>query len=487
MSQKQVLQQQLKQTLSPQQLLVVSLLECPLLELENKIQHELEDNPALEEGIDQSTLSDQSAESSQLPDEMDQNSSLDSFDLDAYTADDDLPDTYPSFGANSDTATNFMYNNYSEEPNLSDYLTQQLRMLDLSQQRLRMGEYIIGNLDEKGYLEREVRLLTIDYNLQYDTLVTETDMFEALTDVQSLDPAGIAARNLNECLLLQLERKTFTPSVDNAMRILEECYELFTNRHYDKAQAQLGISDQEMRDAIQEITHLTPRPSSGYSTSLFEKTNAVTPDFTYDSDTEQLELNNQTIPPLKVGESYVRLFQDYSGNAANRTPERKAAVQFAKQKLDRAKSFIDAVKQRETTLLTIMGAIIAYQKEFFREGDETLLKPLTMKEVAAKSNCEISTVSRAVGNKYIQTNFGIYPLKYFFSEGMVTDSGQEVSTREIKSLLKELIDAEDKKHPLPDEKLCELLQAKGYPIARRTVAKYREQLGQPVARLRKTF
>lgn len=486
-SQKQVLQQQLKQTLSPQQLLVVSLLECPLLELENKIQHELEDNPALEEGIDNSLLSAETMDDAQMSDEMGQNSQSDLLDLDAYTADDDLPDTYPSLGANSDTATNFMYNNYSEEPNLSDYLTQQLRMLDLSEERIRMGEYIIGNLDEKGYLEREVRLLTIDYNLQYDTLVTETDMFEALTDVQSLDPAGIAARTLNECLMLQLERKTFTPSVDNAMRILEECYELFTNRHYDKAQAQLGLSDQEMREAIQEITHLTPRPSSGYSTSLFEKTNAVTPDFIYDSDTQQLELNNQTIPPLRVGASYVQLFQDYSGNAANRTPERKAAVQFAKQKLDRAKSFIDAVRQRESTLLTIMGAIVSFQKDFFQEGDETLLKPLTMKEVAAKSNCEISTVSRAVGNKYIQTNFGIFPLKYFFSEGMITDAGEEVSTREIKALLKELIDGEDKKHPLPDEKLCELLQAKGYPIARRTVAKYREQLGLPVARLRKSF
>ena len=484
MSQKQVLQQQLKQTLSPQQLLVVSLLECPLLELENKIQHELEDNPALEEGIEPSEA--------QNADEMDQNNdssdAVDLSELDAYITDDEVPDeAYLGSHLSNDSATNFLFTNYSEEQNLSDFLTEQLNMLDLSAERLRMGQYIIGNLDEKGYLEREIRLLTVDYNLQYNATVSETDMFEALTDVQALDPAGIAARNLNECLLLQLERKTFTPAVDNAMRIMEECYDLFANRHYDKVQAQLQISDDEMREAIQEIVRLSPRPGNNFSHSSFEKNTVITPDFTYDSDSQQLELNNQSIPPLRIGTEYVQLFQDYSGNATNRTPDRKAAVQFAKQKLDRAKSFIDAIKQREHTLLSIMGAIVSFQKEFFREGDETLLKPLTMKEIATMTGCEISTVSRAVGNKYIQTNFGVYPLKYFFSEGMVTDSGEEVSTREIKSLLKELIESEDKKHPLPDEKLCEILQQKGYPIARRTVAKYREQLGQPVARLRKTF
>lgn len=484
MSQKQVLQQQLKQTLSPQQLLVVSLLECPLLELESKIQHELEENPALEEGVD--PLDPQNA------DEMDQNDDsadqTDFSDLDPYLTDDELPDeAYLGTNLSNDSATNTLFTNYSEEQNLSDYLTEQLSMLDLSDERLRMGQYIIGNLDEKGYLEREIRLLTIDYNLQYGASITETDMFEALTDVQGLDPSGIAARNLNECLLLQLERKTFTPSIDNAMRIMEECYDLFANRHYDRVQSQLQLSDEEMRLAIQEITRLNPKPGSNFVHSSYEKNTNIIPDFTYDSDSQQLELNNQTIPPLRIGESYVQLFKDFSGNAANRTADRKNAVQFAKQKLDRAKLFIDAIKQRENTLLSIMGAIVARQKEFFLEGDETLLKPLTMKEIAAASQCEISTVSRAVGNKYIQTNFGVFPLKYFFSEGMLTDSGEEVSTREIKSLLKELIQAEDKKHPLPDEKLCEILQQKGYPIARRTVAKYREQLGLPVARLRKTF
>jgi RNA polymerase sigma-54 factor len=342
-------------------------------------------------------------------------------------------------------------------------------------------------LDTKGYLDREVSLLTIDYNLQYNQQATETDMFEALTDVQSLDPAGVGARSLDECLLLQLERKPFTDSVDNAMRILEECYDLFAQRHYDKVQAQLQLSDDEMREAIQQITHLNPYPSNGFSETGYEKNNAVIPDFIYDSETGVLQLNNQSIPSLKVGESYVQLFQDFSGNAANRTPERRAVVQFAKQKLDRAKSFIDAIRQRETTLLSIMKAIIVCQKDFFAQGGETLLKPMTMKEVANLSGYEISTVSRAVGNKYVQTSFGVFPLKYFFSEGMVTDSGEEVSTREIKALLKEMIESEDKKHPLPDEKLCELLQQKGYPIARRTVAKYREQLGLPVARLRKSF
>lgn len=490
MSQKQVLQQQLKQTLSPQQLLVVGLLECPILELENKIQQELEENPALEEGVDESVLSDVTADDEQSSDEMDQNSdspdAISLSDFSDYLSDDESDDFSYGVG-NVAEPSDFAFVNYSTGQDFTEYLLEQIRLLNISELRMQMAAYIVGNLDEKGYLDREVSLLTIDYNLQYDAQVSETDMFEALTDVQSLDPAGVGARSLDECLLLQLERKPFTASIDNAMRVLEDCYDEFANRHYDKVQTLLQLSDDEMRDAIHEITSLNPRPSNGYSDTVMDKINAVTPDFIYDNETDELRLNNQSIPPLRVGATYVQLFQDYSANASNRSPERKAAVQFAKQKLDRAKSFIDAVKQRENTLMTIMRSIIQSQKSFFTDADESALKPLTMKEIAQKSNCEISTVSRAVGNKYIQTNFGIFPLKHFFSEGMLTDSGEEVSTREIKQLLKEMIDAEDKKHPLPDEKLCDLLQQKGYPIARRTVAKYREQLGLAVARLRKTF
>lgn len=490
MSQKQILQQQLKQTLSPQQLLVIGLLECPLLELEDRIRHELEDNPALEEGVEDTDL-ETGANDDETVDEIDKMEELtgdiDVSQLDDYLSDDEGDDVYYEGPAVASDAADFVYTNYSEETDFAGSLIEQLRMLDLPETRLQMGEYIIGNLDEKGYLNREISLLTVDYNLQYSEQATETDMFEALTDVQSLEPAGVGARSLDECLLLQLERKPFTDSIDNAMRILEECYDLFAQRHYDKVQTQLQLSDDEMRDAIQEITRLNPHPSNGFSAVGFEANNVVTPDFLYDCETGQLQLNNQSIPSLKVGASYVQLFQDFSGNANNRTPDRKAVVQFAKQKLDRAKSFIDAVRQREATLLTIMKAIIDYQATFFQQGGEALLKPMTMKDIANLSHYEISTVSRAVGNKYIQTNFGLFPLKYFFSEGMVTDSGEEVSTREIKTLLKEMIDAEDKKHPLPDEKLCEMLQQKGYPIARRTVAKYREQLGLPVARLRKSF
>lgn len=491
MSQKQVLQQQLKQTLSPQQLLVVSLLECPLLELEDRIKHELEDNPALEEGkemMDHETsdydleTSDETGENRELTADVDLSQ------LEGYMSDDEGGDD-EDYGASmsASRSSDFVFTNFSQETDFADGLIEQLRMLDLPETRLQLGEYIIGNLDDKGYLDREVSLLTIDYNLQYDEQVTETDMFESLMDVQGLDPAGVGARSLDECLLLQLERKKITPSVDNAMRILEESYDAFAQRHYDKVQALLQLSEEEMRDAIQEITRLNPHPSNGFSSTGYENNNVVIPDFLYDNETGQLQLNNQSIPSLKVGSSYVQLFQDFSGNVSNRTSERKAIVQFAKQKLDRAKSFIDAIRQRETTMLTIMKAIIIQQKDFFEQGGETLLKPMTMKEIANLSGHEISTVSRTVGNKYVQTNFGIFPLKYFFSEGMVTDSGEEVSTREIKALLKEMIEAEDKRHPLPDEKLCELLQQKGYPIARRTVAKYREQLGLPVARLRKNF
>ena len=342
----------------------------------------------------------------------------------------------------------------------------------------------------EGYLRREISQIFDDVSILGVAKLTETDVFEALSYVQELDPAGVGARSLDECLLLQLQRKEMTPVVDLAMQILEEFFTEFSNRQYDKITSKLQISDNQLRQAIAEITHLNPKPGNAWNGLLIEKSReAITPDFILDTQEGHfsLSLNNRDIPSLKVNQEYVNLFQDYASNKQNQTPAMKEAVLFAKQKLDSAKSFIDAIKQREQTLLRVTTTIINFQRKYFLEGDDSSLKPMTMKDIAEIAGYDISTVSRVASSKYIQTNFGVFPLKYFFTEGMTTNSGEEVSTREIKNVLLQSIEEEDKKKPLSDDKLVEILNQKGFNIARRTIAKYREQLDIPVARLRKTL
>lgn len=493
----QQLSQRLQQKLSPQQLQVVKLLEYSVLELEDKIKHEIEENPALEEGAGQedrlpeneSGLHDEDVRDAVQDDDFSENEVPETYEVpdiaDSYG---DFDDYSPSdgYGVYTENNRNIAENTYSSDGSFHEYLEGQLGTMDMDGRMRKFCDYIVGNLDEEGYLRREISQLADDINMTTRETVNETELFEALDIVQNLEPAGVGARSLEECLMLQLQRKKMTPAIDNAMRIIEEAFDEFSLKHYDKVRSRLGISEDDVKAAVSEILKLNPKPGNAWSEGpVMRRMDTITPDFIYDSETRNLSLNNKDIPPLRVSRAYRELFEDYKGNSKNRTAAMRDAVNFAKQKIDSAKSFIDALKQREDTLLKVMRAIITLQRDYFDSGDESMLKPMTMKDVAALSGCDISTVSRVSSSKYIQTDFGIFPLKYFFSEGIMTTGGEEVSTKEIKRILKECIEGEDKSKPLPDEKLCDILKAKGFVIARRTVAKYREQLGLPVARLRR--
>ncbi|MCI7358571.1 MAG: RNA polymerase factor sigma-54, partial [Parabacteroides sp.] len=349
------------------------------------------------------------------------------------------------------------------------------------------AEYIIGNIDDDGYLRRDLGAIADDLVFQAGLDVEEKDIYPILQIIQDFEPYGVGARNLQECLLIQLQKKEQTPETRIAIRILTDYFEEFTRKHYDKILRGLNISEETLKKSIREITLLDPKPGIAWGGTMETAMSQIIPDFIVDSNNGEitLSMNNRGIPDLRINQEYVDMFHDYTSNKANQTSDRRNAVQFVKQKLDSAQWFIDAVKQRQETLQRTMEAIIYLQKDFFLTGDESSLHPMILKDVAERSGYDISTISRVSNSKYVQTNFGIYPLKYFFSESMQTDSGEEISTREVKKIVKEHVDNEDKRKPLTDEELAAILKEKGYVIARRTVAKYREQLGIPVARLRK--
>lgn len=473
----QQLQQKLQQKLSPQQIQVIKLLEIPTVELEERIRQELEENPALEEGADD-ILGDEI-------DNTDEKEGNEEIELDEYMPDDDIPDY------------KLQTNNYSSENKREDipfsigitfheYLMDQLRLRNLSEQKQMVAEYIIGNIDDEGYLRRDIESMIDDIAFQQGMEVHEMDILETLTVVQDFDPAGVGARDLRECLSLQIERKTRTPSVELAERIINGCFEEFTKKHYDKIIKKLNASEEQLKAASAEIVKLNPKPGNAWVSLLERNMQQVIPDFILEVENGEprILLNNRNVPELRVSNTYQEMFQDYSQNKQN-NKEMKDAVLFVKQKLDSAKWFIDAIKQRYNTLLSTMTAIVNFQKEFFLKGDDTLLRPMILKDIAEITGLDISTISRVSNSKFIQTDFGVYPVKYFFSESMQTDSGEEVSSREIKSILQKCINEENKKKPLTDEELAQALKEKGYIIARRTIAKYREQLNIPVARLRK--
>ncbi|HRR93227.1 MAG TPA: RNA polymerase factor sigma-54, partial [Bacteroidales bacterium] len=350
-----------------------------------------------------------------------------------------------------------------------------------------IGEFIIGNIDEDGYLRREISNIADDLAFLQNVNASEEEISEVLSIVQDLDPAGVGARNLQECLLLQIIRKDQSlPRISLARQILENHFEDFSKRHYDKITLKLGVSSDDLKEAVDEILKLSPKPGSTMSENAEASARQIIPDFILEmgEDGFDLHLNSPNLPELRLSREYTEMLRNYS-KEKGKNREIKNALNFVKQKIDSARWFIDAIKQRQNTLLVTMNAILRYQEDYFRNGDETKLKPMILKDVAEMTGLDISTVSRVVSSKYIQTHFGIFPLKYFFSEGLQTESGEEVSTREIKKILQECIDNEDKRKPLTDETLTEILQEKGYHIARRTVAKYREQLNIPVARLRK--
>lgn len=479
--QKLQLHQSLQQKLSPQQIQFIKLLQIPVNELEARIEEELEINPALEEGFEEPSSSTDSNES-----EFDEDYSGEENDIDVsdYIADDEIAG-YKMQGDGMDPNEEDKELPIAEGLSLNESLLTQIGFLKLDERQEKIAEHLVGSIDEDGYIRRGLDLIADDlaFAQQIETSVEELE--ELLFKIQEFDPAGIAARDLQECLLLQLERKDHDePAVTTAVQIVKTQFDEFTKKHYDKIQKKLDIEDEELKEAIQLIIRLNPKPGFNNNSSIGAQ--FLMPDFILLNNNGNLEvfLNSKNAPELRVSKSYIEMFDTYDKSSKS-DKKLKEAVSFVKQKLDSAKWFIEAIKQRQQTLLKTMHAIVEFQLEFFKEGDESYLKPMILKDIAEKIQMDISTISRVANSKSIQTEFGIYPLKYFFSEGIATDSGEDASSREVKQILKDIIEAEDKKKPLADEKIEALLNQKGYNIARRTVAKYREQLNIPVARLRK--
>lgn len=476
-------QQELKQTqrLSPLQMQVIKLVELNTVEVEDRIKQEVEDNPALDTGNDDS-LNEKEIDEQEMGDDITQDEIM----LGDYLSDEEIPD----FHINQRDRKNepsFVEISYYDDISLIDSLLEQLSLLDLDERRHTIATYIIGNLDENGYLQRDLQAIADDLLFQQQLEVTPLQLEDLLYEIQELDPAGVGARNLQECLLLQLARKAPTDAVKLAETILTDFFEEFSRKHYDKIIQQIRISPDDLRDAIEEITSLNPKPGNSLGGALQTAMNNITPDFLVDTFNGQvtIHLNNSNIPSLKVNNSFSEMLKGYQENRESMSADDKQAILFMKQKVDSAKWFIDAVKQRQNTLQRTMEAIVNMQYDFFLNEDESQLKPMVLKDVAERTGFDISTVSRVSNSKYVQTNNGIYPLKYFFSEAMQTSDGEDISSREVKKILKESIDAENPTRPLTDDQLTQILNEKGYLIARRTVAKYREQLNIPVSRLRK--
>jgi RNA polymerase sigma-54 factor len=480
MALKQQLTQKLEQRLSPQQIQLMKLLQVPTMELDQRIKQEIEENPALEEGADE--VDDEF--DNQDDDYDDDSEGEDEFDLSDYL-DDDAAD-YKTQANNSSKDDEERVVPLSGEQSFQEKLTEQLHLLDLDDKQFMIADVLIGNLDESGYLNRDLEAIVDDLAFALNVDTTEKEVEEILMLIQELDPAGVGARNLQECLLLQIKRKQDGDIVRfTALKILENHFEEFTKKHYEKISKKLEIEDEDLKEAIDEILRLNPKPG-GSMRETAKNYQQIIPDFMLFENDGRLELsiNGRNAPELKVSKEYESMLRSYAEGAKSSKAD-KEAVTFVRQKLDSAKWFIDAIKQRQQTLLLTMDAIRHYQEAYFLTGDETKLKPMILKDIADMVGLDISTISRVANSKYVQTNFGIYPLKYFFSESLSTDSGEEVSTREVKKILSDAIEGEDKRIPLTDEKLMELLNEKGYNIARRTVAKYREQLNLPVARMRK--
>jgi RNA polymerase sigma-54 factor len=475
---KQRLQQKLLQKLSPQQIQMIKLLEIPAIQLEQRIKKEMEENPVLEEGSEDKTYEEEVEEPQNSQDE---------FSLEDYMQDDEIPSYKLSTG-------NYSPDEKREEIPFSlgttfrEQLKAQLGLRKLSEKQEILAEYVLGNIDDDGYLRRELEAVADDLAFSVGMESTYEEIHEVLMIIQDFDPAGVGARNLQECLLIQIERKDISvPLIEIAHKILKFHFDEFTNKHYDKIIQRLNITEKELKEALGEILKLNPKPGSSAGDAISKTFQQIVPDFILEENEGELQLylNSGNVPELRVSKTYSDMIESYNANKASASKEDKNALTFVKQKLDSAKWFIDAIKQRQNTMLLTMNAILEYQHLYFIDGEETKMRPMILKNIADKTGLDISTISRVVNSKYIQTHFGIFPLKYFFSEGLQTDSGEEVSTREIKKILSDCIEGEDKRKPLTDDKLSAILNEKGYQIARRTVAKYREQLGMPVARLRK--
>ncbi len=477
--QKLSLTQSLNQKLSPQQIQFIKLLQIPTAELETRIEEELEVNPALEEGMEV-----KEDEMDSVPEEEPASDKEEEVNVEDYLQEDD----FSGYKMQGD-------GNYLEDDKempipmattLNDQLMSQLGFIGLDERQTIIGKQLIGSIEADGYIRRELEAIINDLAFSQNIEIDLEELEEILHMIQTFDPPGIAARNLQECLLVQLERKKeHSKEVQTAINILTHCFNEFTKKHYQKIIKKLDLeSEKELKEGIQLITKLNPKPG-GISSGLV-KTQYRIPDFIIENEDGSLvvTLNSRNAPELRISRSYSEMMDSYN-KSDKKDKKLKETVTFVKQKLDSAKWFIDAIKQRQQTLLNTMTAIMEYQYDFFLEGEESNLRPMILKDIAEKIHMDISTVSRVANSKSVQTEFGVIPLKFFFSEGISTQSGEEVSSREVKHILKTLIEMEDKRKPLSDDKLEKLLKGKGYMIARRTVAKYREQLAIPVARLRK--
>lgn len=487
----QRLQQKLQQRLSPQQIQLMKLLQVPTMQLETRIKEELEENPALELDTERFEERSDTGEKEETPGELSDTDSADNeygdLGVSDYIHDDeDEPGDYRLKDDNIPELSSDAPIPLQSGITFYDGLVDQLQVLNLTDKQHTIAEQIVGSIDEDGYLRRDTSAMVDDLAFRQNIIATNQEVEELIALIQQFDPPGVAARDLRECLLIQLHRRSDQDAlVTLAVRALTDYFEEFSKRHYDKIQKGLGITDEELKEVVQLITKLNPKPGGdGYANKTEQQ--YILPDFFVYQQSGKLELtlNSRNAPELRISEGYREMLKDYEKGAKN-DKRQKEAVLFIKQKIDSAKWFIDAIRQRQQTLLLTMQAIVAHQQAFFLSGDESDLRPMILKDIAQQTGLDISTVSRVANSKYVQTEFGTFRLKFFFNEALHTDSGEEVSTREVKKVLADMIGAEDKSHPLSDDQLTDLLQERGYTIARRTVAKYREQLNYPVARLRR--
>lgn len=483
---KQSLQQKLLQKLSPQQIQLMKLLQVPTIALEQRIKQEIEENPALEEGLEEKDKQDDYLEEEQATQE-EQDNADDEFDFSDYLDDDDTPD-YKLRTNNQSKDEEDKSIPFVSGTSFHELLRTQLGMRNISEKEKQIALFIIGNLDDSGYLRRDLTSLVDDLAFTQNIMTDRHETEKVLSIIQSFDPPGVGARNLQECLLIQIKKlNKQDKATELAEKILTRFFNEFTKKHYSKIIKRMEISEEELKEAINVILELNPKPGNSLNETS-KIVQHVIPDFiiNYEDGELTISLNARNAPDLHISRAYREMMEDYSKSKDKKEKRKnKDALTFVKQKIDSAKWFIDAIKQRQNTLISTMQAILDYQRKYFMEGDETKIKPMILKDIAEIVDLDISTISRVVNSKYVQTPFGTFLLKNFFSESLTTDSGEEVSTREVKKILQDIIDQEDKRKPLADDKLAKILNEKGYNIARRTIAKYREQLNIPVARLRK--
>ena len=491
--QEQKLEQKLQQSISQQQLLQSQLVELPIQQLMERIETEMHDNPALETSSEDSDFPEFSepTETTDNSDDFDtqrereeRSDALDAA-LENIGRDDE---ELPVYHGGISTAEEREDMVVGDTQSFYDQLLEQVGEMELTDRDRYVMEYLIRSLDDDGLLRTPLENITEELAIYHSIEISTTEIEHVLHRLQQLDPPGIGGRSLQECLLLQIERKTTSHLTDLMRRVITDYFDAFTKKHWDKIQRALSLSDLQTDELLRELRRLNPKPGAAMGETIGRSMQQITPDFivdTMDDGTLSFSLNTGDVPQLQVSQSFADLLKDYQNNKEGLSRQMKEALLYTKQKVEAAQSFIDAVKMRRRTLTLTMKAIIRLQHRFFEEGDESLLRPMILKDVAEKTGLDLSTISRVSNSKYVQTRWGTFPLKYFFSDGYVTESGEELSTREIKAALREIVEAEDKRKPMNDEALCDALKQKGYPIARRTVAKYREQLGIPIARLRK--